>query len=250
MKIDYPQGHHLQPLQRLWKEAFGDDDAFLENFFCRVFSPDRCRCVTVDDDVIAAVYWLDCRVYDKPLAYIYALATAKAHRGKKVGTALMEDTYALLKDLGYAGVLLVPEDHLVKMYEGLGYHLCTAIREFPCEAAEESLVLQQISAEEYAALRRNYLPDGSVIQEGENLQFLQTMVNFYAGEDVLFCASVTDGKCFCPELLGNADAAPAILRTLHAASGTFRTPGTEKPFAMFRPIAQMPDPNYFGFAFD
>ena len=53
------------------------------------------------------------------------------------------------------------------------------------------------------------------------------------------------------ELLGNAAAAPGILRSMGYEMGTFRVPGEERPFAMgiaLKENVKMPD--YLGLAFD
>lgn len=251
MRIDYPQEDQIPQLQKLWKEAFGDTDAFIGAFFGTVFSPDRCRCVSEEGTVTAALYWLDCRCLDRPMAYLYAIATAKKYRGLGKCRLLMEDTHRLLAELGYAGCLLVPgERMLFRMYRGLGYETCSRIHEWSCKAADASIPLREISAGEYASLRRQYLPEGGVVQEAENLVLLKSQTRLYAGEDFLFCAAAEGGELLCPELLGNADAAPAILTALHAHSGTFRTPGDSKDFAMYHPLSDAMAPQYFGLAFD
>ena len=60
MTIDRPLPEQLPQLRGLWKEAFGDTDAFLDIFFHRAFSRNRCRCVTLNGQVVAALYWFDC----------------------------------------------------------------------------------------------------------------------------------------------------------------------------------------------
>lgn len=251
MRIDYPLQEQLPALRALWKEAFGDNDAYLDLFFDCVFSPDRCRCVTLEGQPAAALYWLDCRCDGRPMAYLYAVATGKKHRGQGLCRALLADTHSLLAELGYAGCILVPgEADLFEMYAGMGYQTATTIREFDCRAGEERAALREIGAEEYARLRRQYLKDGGVVQEGENLSFLAALARFYAGEDFLLCAAAEDGRLFAAELLGSADAAPGILTALGYPDGTFRTPGGEKPFAMYHPLSDAPAPRYFGFAFD
>lgn len=251
MRIDYPADTQLSQLRLLWKTAFEDTDACLDVFFGEIFSPDRCRCVTVDGEAVAALYWLDCRCLDRPMAYIYAVATAKRHRGRGLCRSLMENTHSLLRELGYAGCLLVPgEKGLFQMYADFGYETCSTVREFSCRAAQAQAVLRPISADEYAALRRTYLPHGGVIQEGENLLYLERQAGLYAGADFVCCADVRDGTLFCPEILGNADAAPGILTALGAAGGTFRTPGPGRDFAMYHPLSDAPAPTYFGLAFD
>lgn len=251
MKIDYPTQEQTSQLRALWQEAFGDEDAFLGLFFDQVFSPDRCRCITLDGDVAAALYWLDCRCRDLPLAYIYAVATGADHRGEGLCRALMADTHALLHQLGYTGCLLVPgEASLFEMYAGMGYQNCSPIREFSCKAGENSVHMEQIPPEEFAALRRTFLPEGGVVQEGDNLEFLSRLTRFYRGDGFLLCCAPEDDRLFAAELLGNADAAGGILAALGFEKGTFRIPGEGRPFAMYHPLSDAPAPEYFAFAFD
>ena len=251
MRIDYPAEGQLPQLRQLWKEAFGDDDAFLSSFFGSVFSPDRCRCMTEEGQVTAALYWLDCRHEERPLAYLYAVATHKKHRGKGLCRALMADTHRLLKELGYAGAILVPgEPGLFEMYRSMGYKLCSHVRQWRCAAADQGMALWEIDQAEYAALRRQYLPQGGVVQEDQNLTLLCSMTRLYAGENVLLCARDERGSLLCQELLGDQAAAPRILAALQYDQGTFRGPGQEQAFAMYHPLSAAPAPQYFGLAFD
>ncbi len=249
MKIDYPTPELVPQLRSLWREAFGDDGAFLDLFFDHVYSSDRCRCVTVDGKVAAALYWLDCRCQNQPVAYIYAVATGEKYRHQGHCWALMMDTHKLLTALGYAAAVLVPgEPKLFAMYRAMGYQVGSTIREFTAEAGPARTELRQLSTAEYAAARREFLPDKAVIQEGENLIFLSKMAKFYRGPDFLLC--VGDGEITGLELLGNADAAPGILAALGRETGIFRTPGPGRDFAMYRAFAGEMAPGYLGFAFD
>lgn len=251
MKIDYPAETQIPKLRKLWQEAFSDEDAFLDSFYGTAFAPDRCRCVTVDGKLAAALYWFDCQLNGKPVAYIYAVATAEAYRGKGLCRALMENAHSHLAYLGYAGAVLVPgTPSLFRMYEAFGYRTCGMISEFSCAAAEEPVSLRAIDAAEFCVLRRKYLPAGSVLQEGVNLEFLQTMAKFYAGDDFLLTVSDGDGAFFAPELLGNVHASPSILTAFGKKEGVFRTPGGDKPFGMYKVLNEQDYPRYFGFAFD
>ena len=243
MRIDYPEESRIPALRQLWQEAFGDTDTFLDKFFATGFSADRCQCCIADDTLAAALYWFDCRLDDRPIAYLYAVATKKAFRKQGLCRKLMDNTRQLLASLGYAGILLVPgEPGLFAMYEAMGYETCCHVREFTCRRSEESVALQVISPEEYAARRREFLPAGGVVQENENLQFLQSISTLYAGDGFLYAEGA--------ELLGNTDAAPKILAALGKEKGSFRCPGKEKPFAMYLPLAEGAAPSYFGLAFD
>lgn len=250
MTIDKPTAAQIPGLRRLWKQAFGDEDAFLDVFFTVGYAPERCRCITENGEVIAALYWFNCALDGRKLAYIYAVATSKAHRGKGLCHTLMAHTHEALKNAGYAGSLLVPgEEGLFRLYETMGYRVCSRIREFS-SLAGSPIALRQVSTEEYAIIRRSLLPPGGILQEGENLAFLAAQGQFYTGESFALCAMGSGDPVYIPELLGDAGLAPGIVAALGAKEGRFRTPGAGRVFAMYRPISGAPAPEYFAFAFD
>lgn len=234
----------------LWKEAFGDTDEFLDSFFSTAFSQKRCRCLTRGGHLAAALYWFDCEYAGEKLAYLYAVATAARFQGQGLCHALMEDTHRHLAALGYRGTLLVPETPaLSSLYAGMGYEMGTTFREFTCEPGEEPAPIFPVDAGEYARRRRALLPQGGIIQEGENLAFLATQASFYAGPGFLLAARGDGDTLYGLELLGDSSAAPGILRSLGFQAGTFRAPGHGKAFAMYRPLLPGIPPGYFAFSF-
>lgn len=251
MKIRNATSGDIPALRSLWQEAFGDTDPFLDSFFSAAFAPERSRCVFAGDCLAAVLYWFDCSVGGEKIAYIYAVATAAAHRGKGLCRALMDSTHTHLRALGYAGAVLVPgEASLFEMYEKMGYQVCSHMGAFSC-AAGAPLPLREVSADEYAMLRRQLLSDGGVVQENENLAFLRTFARFFAGEDLLLAADLSADALGGIELLGNVQAGPGIVSALGKVSGSFRCPGNDRPFAMFLPLQEnATNPTYFGLAFD
>lgn len=252
MTIDTPRKSQIPALRALWQEAFGDSEAFLDCFFQVAFSPDRCRCLVIDDTPVAALYWFDCTCSRRRVAYLYAVATAKAYRGKGLCHALMADTHRHLAMLGYAGTMLVPGDPtLFTLYKKMGYAVCSHVTEFARCAASVPARVREIGIDDYAASRRRFLPRGGVLQERESLAFLQAQASLYAGEGFLLAARREGATLRGLELLGDASVAPGILAALGCREGHFRAPGSDKPFAMYRPLdaAAMP-PAYFGLAFD
>lgn len=252
MTIDAPLPGQVSQLRALWQEAFGDTEEFLDAFFDTAFSPDRCRCVCTDGKVAAALYWFDCSHMGRPVAYLYAVATAKACRGQGLCRRLMEDTHAHLEKLGYVGAVLVPgSEDLFRLYGGLGYQVCGGISQLTCIPGDRGTTLHRVDRDVYARLRRELLPSGSVVQEGENLDLLLTQAALYAGPGFLLAARQEGQKLQGLELLGDTAAAPGILQALGCVSGTFRVPG-DTPFAMYHPLENtgLPAPAYFGLAFD
>lgn len=238
-------------LKALWKQAFGDPDWFIDAFFDAAYAPERCRYLTEDGRLAAALYWMDCSCRGQKLAYIYAVATDEAFRGKGLCRRLMEMSHHDLRQEGYAGCILVPgSDALRQMYGKMDYNDCSFVTEVLCKPGSIDAALRRIDPEEYARLRRQYLPETGVLQEGVQLKFLDMQAGLFAGEGFLAAASVYDGKVHCMELLGNTDAAPGIVAALDAKEGFFRMPGKDKPFAMYHPLTDAPAPAYFGLAFD
>lgn len=252
MRIEYPSDGQADQLRQLWKLAFGDSDAFLDKFYACAYSPRRCRCVTENGHIAAALYWFDGAFAGQKIAYLYAVATHPDFRSRGFCRALMEDTHALLTAQGYAAAMLLPDGGaLRRMYAGMGYRDCCTVSEFVCTASGSSVPLRVIGREEYARLRRQFLPVGGVIQEGDNLRYLETFAAFYSGREFLLAAAPDENGLHGIELLGDRDTAPGILRALGYERGHFRGPGAELPFAMFRPLtAGAIAPGYFGLVFD
>ena len=251
MSVVYPNDALIPGLRDLWKKAFGDTDDFLDLFFSTAYAPDRCRCVAEDGAVQSVLYWFDCFLEDQKIAYIYAVATDPEFRGRGLCRTVMEDTMEVLRDRGYAGAILLPqEEWLIAMYAGMGFTPCTTVTEkwFP---AGEKIPLRNIDETEYAALRRSFLPAGGVIQEGENLSFLAGMARFYAGADFIAAVSEDAREAWCPEFLGDPQQAPDLFKTLGFKAGRARMPGSERPFAMYRPLTENAgNPLYFGLVYD
>lgn len=255
MIIDAPKREHISGLRELWKEAFFDTDDFLDAFFENVFSFERCRCIVENGRVVAALYWFDCEYEKRKAAYLYAIATLTEYRGRGLCSALMNDTQGHLKKCGYSLSMLVPANKdLFSFYERLGYAECTSISEELVRASSEKIEITRIKAEEYGILRRNMLPERSVIQERENLVMLGLTSELYAADGVLVALQRDNEKrqIRIVELLGDISLAPRIVGTLGYEKGSIRTVGKERAFTMSLLLdsSDIAPPEYFGLAFD
>ena len=238
-------------LKRLWNLAFGDGEEFISLFFGTAYAPERCLYLTEDGQVTAALYWLDCAYKGQKQAYLYAVATHPEHRGKGLCRKLMDMTHEALKEQGYHAALLRPaDDGLRRMYRKMGYRTATGVVEFEATAGKP-VALRKIHAREYEQLRRTYLPEDGVAQEGVSIDYLSSYAQLYAGEDFLLAGSFYEDSFMGMELLGNRDKAPGILAALGHKTGSFRCPGREIPFGMFLPLREdAAEPGYLGLVFD
>lgn len=244
-----PVSRDIPGLRQLWQDAFSETEAFIDWFISTAYSPDRCRVASENGELLAALYWFDCSLEDRPLAYIYGVATSPKHRNRGIASKLMADTHAHLKELGYHAAVLVPGGpELFRFYERLGYTTAGFVDECVI-AAGAPVPIREIAPAEYGALRCRLLPPGGIVQEGENLTFLDGLARLYAGEGFIAALS-RDEKPFGMELLGDPNAAPGILGALGIEEALFRIPGDRKPFAMVHPFGELSGPVWFGLAFD
>ena len=252
MTIDMPKISHAMALRTLFADSFGEEDAFIERFFSVSYSPSRARAVIDGEQVKAALYWFDCELHGKRVAYIFALSTAGSERGKGLATQLMKDTHEHLKSIGYSGAILVPaEDSLYGFYERLGYRDTAHIAEFSVTASDKTAEIKEVSSEEYLALREKFLPIGGVKESIELINLLAADAKLYTGKDFLLAARKCGDTLLGIELLGNTEKAPNILAALECSSGKFRTVGEDRKFAMLLPFEKkLSAPTYFGIALD
>lgn len=238
----------LMHLKDLWQQAFGDPSDAIEAFFRTGFSPDRCNYVLENGIPVSALYWFDCSLNGHKFAYLYAIATAKAHRGKGHFHRLMEDTHKILRRNGYSGAVLVPADEgLFTLYESLGYRPTVTADKIACDAADLPIDLTPIDGREYEVLRRRYLPDDGIVQEDVTLDYYATYGQFYKGADFLLACSMQEDTLQAAEFFGNAVFCGNILCALGAPKGIFHTPG-DKKFGMYYPFTEnCPTPGYLGF---
>lgn len=238
-------------LKELWQLAFGDGEEFIDLFFGTAYHPERCLYLTEQDQVAAALYWLDCEYRGQKQAYIYAVATHPDHRGKGLCRRLMDMTHEALKQQGYHAALLRPaDDGLRRMYRKMGYRAATGVTEFEAVAGK-AVSIRKVDAAKYARLRRLYLPEDGVVQEGVSIDYLAAYADLYAGEDFLLAGAPYHETFNGIELLGNRNVAPGILAALGYDRGNFRCPGMKIPFGMFLPLREdAQEPGYLGLVFD
>lgn len=241
MGIDMPRPEDIPALRRLWQEAFGDDHVFLDGFFETAFSYDRCRCVTLNGYPAAALYWFDCIWQDKKVAYIYAVATDKAYRGRGLCRFLMEDTHRHLLENGYIGAALVPEgDGLFTLYGKMGYRPFCPMDSKEIPAGVNPIPIKKLTPEEFGKKRRSLLPQGAVLQEGVTLTYLARFTDLYEAEGCIMSLSCASGNAYFQEFLGDPQQLPGILAALGVKKGTVPLPGGRNSAMYYSPEPEMP----------
>lgn len=241
----------ITELRSLWEKAFGDSQAFMDDFFQIAYNKSRCRYIRRDGKVVCALYWFDVDCSCRKMAYLYGVATDPDYRGQGLASYLIEKTCKELQGKNYSGVILVPGEYrLFEFYKRLNFYPCTAVNELEC-AADGYMLLRPLDREEYGTLRRQMLPYRGVEQEGAFLELLESQYGLFAGDGILFCAAVKGDQAFIPEFLGDLQKLPAAVGALGVQSAKVRTPGDQRLFSMYRALDEnAPAPLYFGLAMD
>lgn len=252
MIIENPRARDISQLKSLWREAFGDEECFIDFFFSTAYSSERCFAALENGNVLGALYVFDTLADGEKYAYLYAIATKAQRRGEGICTTLMQEAHAELSERGYAGAILVPaSESLFAFYERLGYAECAPIDEHKLQAKGEACAITEIFAEEYFALRKNFLTDGSLDFSRESFSFIDGIASFYVGEDFAFALRRGEKSFSAIEFIGNTEKLPQAASALGFTEINARTPYGKKPFAMFLPFKKdAKAPSYLGFAFD
>ena len=244
MIIKEPTQADLPAMKALWHQAFGDPDGFIEGFFQKGYSKDRCLVLYEDQSPAAVAYWFDCLWEDKKCAYVYGVATAADHQGKGFCRALMTHLQEKLTAGGYAGAILVPaKEDLFTLYQKLGYApFCPMEKQtfYPANAVR----VTQVPAERYA-------PAGSVIHTSDALRFLETYCKFYSGDGFRFWGAVEDATLYIQEFVGDAACISGICAAMGAKKAVCRIYGSGNDYAMYLPLCDPGfRPTYFGIPLD
>lgn len=249
MIIDNPSPQHIPTLRSIWKEAFGDSDEFLDAFFEAGFAYDRCRCVFLDHEPVAAIYLFPCSWQEKKVAYLYALAVEANHQKQGLSRLLLTDTHAKLRQDGFAGAIMEPATKsLQAYYERLGYRSFGGRHTRQWIAGEQAAICCKLGKLGYEQARKKHLPENSVLQEGAFTELFDTQAEFYGGEG--FVAAVSRQEPIVLEYLGDESKIPGLLAGLKMESAYVRLPGGD-PTTVYMDFAGNPEtPSYFGLPMD
>lgn len=252
MIIDYPTTDAVPSLKALWKEAFGDDDGFINAFFSLGFSPKRALCAYEEEKLLGALYWFDMDYKGEKIAYIYGVATANSFRGRGIGTAMMKEAEKTLRTDGYEGIALVPaEKKVFHFYEKLGYKTRAYIDELEITASEKTAAAKKVSASEYFNRRKYYIENDAPTLCGEGFEFLDFLLDFYVGDDFISAIKKDTKVPFAAEFFGDLQKLRDLTKTLGFKKGAARIKGSAIPFAMYLPLKNTISPfDYLGFALD
>ena len=207
MSIIRPSVPEDVPAQReLWKLAFGDSDAYLNNFYRTYYRSDRVILLEEDGAVRSMTAWFDTTLVlpgqgEHRSAYLYAVATHPDCRGRGLAAALLAGADEYLRSLGIPAVTTVPAERSLHDFFGAnGFRECFRIlggtlwcEEIP---VPPSNVLRPASPAEYGRVREELLKDIP------HIAYPEDALAYQAG-----CCALGDGGLF----VGDTPAGPVCL---------------------------------------
>ena len=241
----------LSALQTLWQRVFGDGPEYTGAFWDR-FPPEKHTRIVDRDGVAAMASWIPVTLEGQAGAYVYAVATAPAQRGKGLCRALLGELEDALAEQGLAFTALCPATSpLFDFYAKLGYETALYHSVLQVTAARREIASAEIPAAEYGVLREGYLHSPHCVWDKTALSFLQaTGTRFFRLPGG--CAAVSGSPFRIVELLGPAENAAALCHCLGASGAEVSIPGMERRVGMAKSLrfGQKIPTAYPGFAFD
>ena len=251
----------IPQLKALWKAGFGDTDAEIDRFFDAAWPHCLGFCAEEEGQLLAALYALPQTLVlgerQEKAAYLYAVATAPAFRGKGICRALMAYAEKELRKKWFACALLVPgEPSLFGFYETLGYRAQYAHEIAAPQTPSKHGTAHPIELRAYAGLRETLLYAAPHVRyDAHWLSYAGTKFYALQLEGRTGCAAVRqspNGACVC-ELLPDMTMLPALAAIPGQTPALVRAAGGATAFAMLKwldtPRPEL-EPVYLAFAFE
>lgn len=200
LEISYCTHNELPSVKELWKNVFGDDEIFINQFFYHLYQ-DNILIGKVKNEIIAmatllpATIILEGKEYD--IRYVYACATLPRFRGKKIMSKILDKAFENTVNRREIGLFLLPANaQLYDFYKKNGFKEFFYHNEqhfFLSDFVEkkcDTYTMQKITAEKYYSLRHTYLQnEGTIHYPLSHFQFVDdAKINYPAQFYEILCA--------------------------------------------------------------
>lgn len=172
--IEQARREWIPALKEIWKDAFGDREEEIEEFYRVFFREELSWCQVRDGRPVSVIYGLPALLWaddhgkrKQRLIYLYAGATAPDQRGKGYYGELLK---SLCRECLAGRLVLCPVETLIPYYEKLGFSLLLAGKESELNIKRTACVdlrLEQLEAQEYKKRRDRLLGRAGYVEWDE-----------------------------------------------------------------------------------
>ena len=121
MRIRCAETKDVLHLKQLWKEAFFDDDEYIDFYFENRFDPNFVAVLTMNQEIAGMIHLLPCKIYPNERAlYWYAACIGEKFRNKGYFRSFCEEIYAAARKMGYYNACK-PAVGLEEFYRSIGF---------------------------------------------------------------------------------------------------------------------------------
>jgi len=165
-------------MKSLWREVFGDDQAFIDCFFSNFYRPSRTLLAFEDGRLVSMMYYLDinAKYFKKKMkcAYLYGVATTMSERRRghfrRLHDTFLEEISAKKDDIA---VVLPENEGLYGLYKSFGYTM--SLKRFAYKLFTQDLVKVENIEEVWNKKKEIYRDSSSGLHILETLpQFLES----------------------------------------------------------------------------
>ncbi len=240
----------LAALSAIWTRSFGDPPDFVRAMLTDAGLLSAALCAEEDEQVRSAMFAFEgLRFRGVFGAYLYALATDPAARGRGLGGAVCTALARRCFARGAAFVCLSPADAgLARWYGTLGFRALYAMADLPVGTAGVGGKCTRLSAADYRAARTGPLCLTPQLLAAQEILHRFDGGGFFrvetGGATALACAEPADGRVLIRELICPPEAVPAaagaIAEAFSAKSALLRRrvpDGAREVYIMFNPEA-------------
>jgi len=261
----------LPALRALWRQAFGDPDEVIGQFFTDAWTPEGMFVLRDGERLLAMAAWFPATLCEGrrgwQAAYLYAVATDESARHRGCCRQLLDFASGWLTGRGVKCLCLVPgSEELYRFYEKLGYARLFTRGLLTCPAVPTDGTASPAGAPEYLAEREALLAGRTYLSYPVPvLEYQRKLAGLGGGGLFLLsrggrtgcaCAASDGGRAVIYELLwpgDPAEGAAMVLAALGAKTAEVRVPEGGEPFGMIRWLIPQPpalSAGYLGLAFD
>lgn len=247
--------------RELWRLAFGDEGAYVDNFYRTYYRPERMLLLEEDGEVQAMTAWFD-TTFVVPergryrAAYLYAVATHPEARGRGLAGQLLAGADRIFREWDIPAVTTVPaEPSLHRFFGRNGFRECFVDGQFSLPRNGRATLpagaaLKRLSPGEYRDLREEllagtahidlprealaYQAGACALAPGGGLYAVQTS----HGRAALCAEGMENGELLVKELLCPPEDLDWVVERLPGLlprwSSAWRTPGGTHPFGMLK----------------